>query len=471
MRTLVIFATVFLASIAPDASHAIRRVGDRAGARLGEAIGRTAVALMRGDSSPDTAPTVGDSDFADPGDSLYRAARQALADGDYRRAAELFRRVAEQRSSSSYAATAAYYEAFSLYRSGETADLKQALMALGRAYNDGYRGPMQTDAATLHTRICSALARQGDEFCTYRIVKQADSALAPCQQADEDSDVRITALNALLQMDSERAIPILEKVLARRDACSVELRRKALFLVSQKDASRSIDILMRVARTDPESDVRQQALFWLSQVHDSRVVPLLDSIVRHDGDEKVRDKALFSLSQQHEPAATRAMRSVAESDQVPEELRARALFWIAQSHDDSSIAYLKGVFDRTTNEDLKQRALMAIAQSNHDPAWLMSVAQDEHQPQEIREKALFWAGQNGASVSQLLALLKQTRDASMREKVVFALSQRNDTAAVSAMMQIAKSGQDPELRKKAIFWLGQSSDPRAAQFLQDLVNQ
>ena len=120
-------------------------------------------------------------------------------------------------------------------------------------------------------------------------MSQADSALAPCA-ADDENDVRIAALNALLQMDSERALPILQKVLSRRDACSVELRRKALFLVSQKEAPASTDMLIAAARQDPEASVREQAVFWLSQAKDPRVVGMLDSIATHDGDESVRKK-------------------------------------------------------------------------------------------------------------------------------------------------------------------------------------
>ena len=51
---------------------------------------------------------------------------------------------------------------------------------------------------------------------------------------EDDDDERIAALNALMQMDSERAMPILKKVLERRDPCSYVLRRKAVWLISQK---------------------------------------------------------------------------------------------------------------------------------------------------------------------------------------------------------------------------------------------
>lgn len=423
-----------------------------------------------------TTDTVGKSEAPapwasdDPADSLYRAAREALADGDYRRAASLFHQIGAAYPKSTYVGSAAYYEAFALYRNGEMSDLRDALAALRRLTGNGVPAGTRADAATLHTRICTALASQGDESCAARIATQADSALAPCASGDEN-DVRIAALNALLQMDSERALPILQKVLARHDACSVELRRKALFLVSQKEAPASTDILMATARQDPDAGVREQAVFWLSQEHDPRVVGMLDSIATHDGDEGVREKALFSLSQQDDPKALAALRAFAERDGAPEGLREKAIFWIGQNDADSSISYLKQLFGRFSNEDLKEKILFSISQHRGSSDWLLSVANDPHQPESLREKAIFWASQNGLSTGRLVSLLNTVSEAPIREKIVFGLSQRDDSASVDALMRIAKTDRDPEIRKKAVFWLGESKDPRAAEFLQELINQ
>jgi HEAT repeat protein len=406
----------------------------------------------------------------DPADSLYRAAREALADGDYRRAAALFHQIGVTYPKSTYVGSAAYYEAFALYRSGETDDLRDALTVLRRLTGTDVATAARTDAATLHTRICTALARQGDESCAARIVTQADSALAPCASGDEN-DVRIAALNALLQMDSERALPILQKVLSRRDACSVELRRKALFLVSQKDAPASTDMLMASARQDPDPGVREQAVFWLSQVKDPRVVGMLDSIATHDGDEEVRQKALFSLSQQDDPKALAALRAFAERDGAPEDLREKAIFWIGQNDADSSTAYLKQLFTRVSSDDLRKKILFSIAQHGGSSEWLLSVANDAHETESMREQAIFWAAQSGLSTGRLVSLLNTVSETPLREKLVFTLSQRDDSAAVDALMHVAKTDHDPEIRKKAVFWLGQSKDPRAAQFLQELINQ
>src|SRR5689334_3312677 len=55
---------------------------------------------------------------ADPADSLYRAARTALSDGEYARAATLFKQIGQRYPKSEYAPDALYWEAFARYRMG-----------------------------------------------------------------------------------------------------------------------------------------------------------------------------------------------------------------------------------------------------------------------------------------------------------------------------------------------------------------
>jgi HEAT repeat protein len=479
--TSVLMMTIALAPTTIAGRSVGRELGD-AGSWMGRTIGRLASARDVGVTLATWADvqSAGQSERVlppppwaddDPADSLYRAARAALSDGDYRRAADLFGRISEGYPKSTYAKVALYYQAFALYRSGDGGDLHNALSALRQlsALDPTDRG--HGDAATLRTRICTALARQGDASCAERIVQQAESAAAPCPSDDDDNDVRIAALDGLLQMDADRALPILRKVLARRDACSVRLRRKALFLVSQKESAESADILLSVARGDPEPELRKQAVFWLSQVEDPRVVGILDSIATHPGDESVRERALFSLSQQSDHRGIDALRRAAESEDVPTELREKAVFWLGQSGGASGATYLKDLFARTKSEQLQERILFGVSQHEGEGDWLLGIGADDKVAKEVRKKAVFWASQGDVGIGRFVNLYDRTPDQDLREQVIFALSQRRDSAAVDALMHIAKTDKDQELRKKAVFWLGQSSDPRAAKFLQELIDQ
>lgn len=422
----------------------------------------------------------------DPADSLYSLARSALGRGDYKRAAEVFHRIVERYPQSKYAGQALYYEAFSLYRSGESDDLQTALSRL-RSLAGNYPATARSgDAKTLLTRVCGELARRGDESCAAsisRIANQADSEVSgrkgtipggSCPNADDDNDDRISALNALLQMDAERAMPILQKVLERRDACSAGLRRKAVFLVSQKGSSASADILMRVAQSDPDQEVRAQAVFWLSQVPGTRSVDLLETILKGNSDEAIKEKALFALSQHEGGRGGQILRDFAMRDSESSDLREKAIFWLGQNHSQGNAEFLRSLYARLKDQGLKEKILFSLSQQSGlgNERWIMDVATNPKEDIDLRKKALFWAGQGSASMQELVAMYDRMSESEMKEQLIFVYSQRgNDRAAVDKLFSIARTEKDPELRKKAIFWLGQSHDPRVQQFLLDLINR
>ena len=165
----------------------------------------------------------------------------------------------------------------------------------------------------------------------------------------EEDDDRVAALNALLQMDAASAEPLLEKVLARRDACSAGLRRKAVFLVSQKHSPQAIDVLVNVAKTDPEPEVREQAVFWLSQVPSERTVTVLNDILTKSTDPGIRDKAIFAISQSKSEQATQILRDYASNASAPPDLRERAIFWIGQSRSSDNQAFLRSLYSKLTD--------------------------------------------------------------------------------------------------------------------------
>jgi tetratricopeptide (TPR) repeat protein len=424
---------------------------------------------------------------ADPADSLYRLAREALSRGDYKRAAEIFHRIPERYPQSAYAGQSLYFEAYALYRIGGDEELGAARDRL-KQLKQRYPTIAKKDGDPLLTRVCGELAKRGDEACAASIGKVAEegndvtggeTVTIPGSQgrncspdADEDNDDRIAALNALLQMDAERAMPILQKVLARRDPCSVALRRKAVFLVSQKRTDQTASILMSVARSDPDQETREQAVFWLSQVPGS--TGLLEEILKGSSDENIKDKALFALSQQNEPRAAQILRDFAAREAENSDLREKAIFWLGQRRSADNTQFLRNLYSRLTNEDLKEKILFSLSQQRGagNEQWLMDIAVNPKEGIELRKKALFWAGQSGVAISEMSTLYNRMNDTEMKEQIIFVLSQRqSDRAAMDKLFDIAKNEKDSELRKKAIFWLGQSRDPRVQQFLMDLINK
>jgi hypothetical protein len=229
---------------------------------------------------------------------------------------------------------------------------------------------------------------------------------------------------------------------------------------------------MSVARNDPDQDVREQAVFWLSQVAGS--TGLLEEILKGNGDEGIKEKALFSLSQQDEPRAQQVLRDFALRESENADLREKAIFWLGQRSGKDNTEFLRSLYTRLTNEDLKEKVLFSLSQQSGagNEQWLMNVAANSKEDMELRKKALFWAGQSGVPMSELVGFYNRMNESEMKEQMIFVFSQReNDKAAMDKLFDIAKNEKDPELRKKAIFWLGQSRDPRVQQFLMDLINR
>ena len=435
----------------------------------------------------------------DPADQIYRNARQELNRGRYATAADLFASIYSKHPRSTYAGDAYYWQAFALSRQDNGESLSKALKVLELQKQKARGASTRRDAEQLRIRICGELARRGDSECAAEIAEEARQATAPTpptpptaatpptpptpptargrgrqgrgERCDAEDDIQSAALNSLLQMDHDRALPILKKVLARRDEASLCLRRKAVFLVSQHEGPETERILLDAARTDPDGQVREQAVQWLSQVDTPAAVAALDSILRSAGDPALQDKAIFALSQQDSPRARQALRDFALRPGVSSDLRQKAIFWIGQGDDPDRVSFLKTLFVQLRDTESRDKILFSMSQveGRESQRWLLGVAGDVNENIELRKKALFWAGQSDIPGTELFTLYEKMPSREMKEQLIFVYSQRDERAAVDKLFEIARTETDKELQKKAIFWLGQSDDPRVPAFLERLL--
>ena len=404
---------------------------------------------------------------ADPADDLYRSGRRAINNAEFRRAAELFNRLRRDHRTSVYVGDTYYWEAFALFRTGGNERMSRALELLATQAEDFVLASTTPDAPSLRVQIEGALAQRGDPEAGRRVAERASQS---CES--EDQELRTMALSALLNMRADRALPILREVLQSRDECSVELRRQAVFLVSQHMTAETVDILLDLAHRnpDPDQEVREQAVFWLSQVSSPEAVDALEDILRTSDEPVLQERALFALSQHSSARSTDILREYAERTDAPQELRENAIFWLSQTADAGE--YLRDLYSAVDTDDLKEKIIFGVAQSGgrSDADWLLERALDESESIEIRKNALFWAGQIGMDVGRLADLYVSVEDREMKEQIIFALSQSpNEREAADQLMEIAGNEEDSELKRNAIFWLGQIDDPRVADFLLELI--
>jgi HEAT repeat protein len=209
-------------------------------------------------------------------------------------------------------------------------------------------------------------------------------------------------------------------------------------------------------------------------VRDPRVVDVLAEMAMDSNDPAIQEKAIFALSNTRSERASQILRDIAQRDNARKGAREQAIFWLGNRRDTASVGFLRGLYSRLTDRDLKERVLFSVAnqRGTDSGAWLIAIATNEREPVELRKQALFHAGnQRAASLTDIAALYDRVTDREMKEQIIFVLSQNKAEAAVDKLMDIARRDTDREMRSKAIFWLGQSRDPRVIKFLEEVINR
>jgi HEAT repeat protein len=421
----------------------------------------------------------------DPADGLWRAGRDAINASEWQKAADNFRKLRTEKAyeASTYRGQAYYWEAYARAQMGGSSQLRQARSILQELKSEMPDiAKSIRDASSLLASVNSQLSTKfGDESSAAAVRESAKKTQSACPDGDDDDNPRVAALNALMQMDADAAMPILEKVLARRDECSEGMRAKAMWMIAQKHTPRSADLLLEAIKSDPSLEVRQQAVFWLSQMDSDKALVALEGILRSDKDAELQENALFALAQSKSPKASALLRDFAARPGVSSDARGAAIHWLGQSRDADSFAFLRDLFTKIDDDDSKEQIIFAISQQNNAQSaeWLMNIVMDEKQDVDMRKQALYWAGQSdtkgtttGLSTQKLIGLYDRLTDTEMKEQLIFVYAQRKSSDFVDKLMDIAKTDKDPDLRKTAIYWLGQvgSKDPRVVKFLMDLIN-
>ena len=412
-----------------------------------------------------------------PADTLLRAGREALNATDYRKAVTIFKQVVDKYPSTPQAGDALYWRAYTQYQTGiernRKADLEESLSALKEHQRAFAKSSMAADARGLLPRVQAALAKLGDSNAAQDVSSEANK-LRTAQGCSGDEEMKIAAIDGLMQMDAESAVPILSRVLQSRAACTENLRKHAVFVLSQKRGDDATTLLLSTARSDPSAEVRAEAVQWLGQVRSERAAIALDSILFSSTDHDTRDKAIFALSQQRTPRAGQSLRRFADDERMPNDLRGQAVFWLGDSRL-GDLEFFRALFTKSKSEEIRGQIFQAVSNLRTPEAakWMIDIARDKTIDTDSRTNAIFWSSQSRTvNLDDLATLYTQSRgEDEIQDKILFAYSQRSEPAAVDKLIAVASNDPNREMRKKAIFWLGQKkNDRRAIEFLTKLVS-
>lgn len=415
----------------------------------------------------------------DPADSLYRSAREALNRGEYRRSAQMFNEISKKFPKSQYAQDSAYWEAFSRYRLGGTDELKQALKILEGVNVEGMTRngrESSVDIPALRVRIQGALAARGDRQAEADLRREAPQN-GGCDR--EAVSVRAEALGALGQMDMQAAMPAVKKVLANRDECTVELRRRALYMVGRQGGPEAGSIILDIAKNDTDAGIRGEAMRWLPRVAGENAIPTLEEMVRTSTDEQSQRSAVAALASIDSDRARKAVRTLIERNDVREAIRYDAIISLSREKEGRTvsaddIAYLRSLYTKLETPRLREAVLTSVSRIDtpETAQFLLGVARTETENTSLRATALSRLGRMTVPTLNDIAKLYDVADArTLREQILYALYQRKEPEAVDKMIEIARKDTDPQIRRTAISLLARRNDARAKQVLNELVEK
>jgi len=412
-----------------------------------------------------------------PADSLWRAAREALNRTEYRVAARLFRELRDKYPRSEYVTDSSYWEAFCLYRIGTNEDLRTALGVLRQAQQSSGQyseSKMQADAISLAARIQGALAARGDREAREAINNMASQQGRPCDE--EDIAVRVEALSALSQMDEAAALPVLRKVLTRRDPCTVGLRRRAVYLAIRNNAdSTASPLLLDVIKNDPDMDVRVEAVEALNRLAGAggrRAGAALQDVLNTATEERLQNAAARGLAARGDWAA---LRSFVERSDTPLRLRVAAISGISKERSsDGDVAWLRTLYPKTNEVELKEAIVSTLGRIGGDAneQWLVTLARNPNEPLRARVSAISRLSRSQVPITEFMKIFDSATERQVREYVLRVLMERKEPEAVEKLLDVARTSTDPVLRRTAISYLSRyKNDPRVQKLLLELIDR
>jgi HEAT repeat protein len=289
-----------------------------------------------------------------------------------------------------------------------------------------------------------------------RVRSGAGQPVQPEQEADED--LKLIAINSLMNTDSERAVPLLEKVLQSNQ--SGRLKKKALFVLAQSGSPKAREIIERVARDGANPEMQKTAIQHLGVFGGPENRALLSDIYASSNDVEIKKRVLHSFMVAGEK---QRVLTAAESEQNPQ-LRREAvqLLGVMGARED-----LWRMYQRETDANVKKRIINALfVAGDHERMGML--AKSEQSP-ELRMEAVEKLGLMGEQTApQLKSLYAESSDAGVRRAVLKAFFLQGNA---KALIEIARSEKDPQLKKQAVQQLSLMGSKEATEFMLEILNQ
>lgn len=367
--------------------------------------------------------------------SLYSRGTAALDAGRWSRAVEAFAAAAELKGSR--ADGALYWKAYAEYKLAQKAVALATLQQLKTAYPES---PWLKEGRALEVEMSGSAA--------------ATEATA------SDEELKLLAINGLMRVEDERAIPMLEKILTSQQ--SPQLKKRALFVLSQSKSPKAREAVLGIAKGGSNPDLQLEALRYVAMFGGTQNLQVLSDIYASSEDVDVKRRILeaYLISGQRE-LVLNAARS--ESDIA---LRAQAVRLLGAMR---ATAELDKLYQAETSVEVK-RAVIEAYMAGGDAERLAQVAQsDKDAAMRLRAIEMLGALGRGKNTTFMTGLYyAQGQSADAKRAVINGLFVSGDA---KTLVDIARKETDPALRKSLVERLSLMKSKEATDFLMEIINK
>ena len=388
----------------------------------------------------------------------YREAQRALDRGEWEQASRLFAKIAEGKTDEADAAL--YWKAYSDWKQMKKKESIEELRHLVAAYP---KSAWVDDAKALEVEIRGGKSVGGGSAAGAGSSAGAGRGAGVESRSgvsSEDEELKLYALDGLMQVEPEKAVPVLEKLLAGNS--SEKIKARALFVLSQSDSPRAREILVRTAKSGQPISLRREAVKTLGIAGEPEDMAALATIAKDTtAPPEVREAIVEAYLIADKPDA---LVGIATSDPDPR-IRERAIDALGAN---GEMPALRQLWTTEKDPQLKAKLLQAFGVAG-DVETLAKAARETNDP-ELRRKAIDGLGiAEGAearrALRQLYAQYTSTDD---KRQVLQALMVQGDAKVLIEMFRAEK---DPTLKKAILQQLSVMDDPEATKVLLEVLGE
>ena len=275
--------------------------------------------------------------------------------------------------------------------------------------------------------------------------------------ANGDEDLKLMALNGLMQADPDRALPLVEQMLASSQ--SDKVRDRALFVLAQSGSPKARDVLVRIARSATDEDAQRRAIKYLGLFGGADSRQALVDIYKSSQNPKARKAVLGAFM----VAGDRArLLEVARTETSPE-LKREAIHQIGVSGGRDELWQL---YQQESSAEAKDAIINALFVGGAADR-LSELAMKESDPR-LRREAIQKLGLTGGerSAATLKQLYASEKDVAVKKTILNAFFIQGNAAA---LVEIARAEQDPQLKREAVQKLSLMRSKEATDYMMELL--